>query len=340
MELTIHEARNVLSVTIDSTLADIKKAFRRASSLHHPDKGGNTQAMQTVTAAYELLSNAATKQAEHLERATDRAEHAKAWRELADQIRTDLEARFDIGAFTEYFSTVFGEPISLQTSEAKPHAEELEKMAMRDRSPHYATVSAEWSNKDRSKVLELSISVYLVDAHKTVEQLAGDGITYPMGVSTFFYKDGRKVKITKRDYDRTQKSDVLSKPETVFPKSKLVKHRKTTFKRADMDAALTAELGAQKSSNGNYYLPLAGGKLMTIYRTTMMRQGIWNTHGVWVDSGLVKRADKDYEGQYLSFMENEETLNIFRQVVGKEPQAALDYIRAEYDKLLAEINSK
>lgn len=337
MDMTLNEARNVLSVTLDATAVDIKQAFRRASSLHHPDKGGSTQAMQSVTAAYEILATRASIDSKTTERDYDRAQHAKKWRDLAEQIRSDLERLFEPSLFTEYFTTVFNEPVSLVSFTASPSAETLDKLAERDRSPHHATISAEWRNKDRSKVLELSISVYLADAYKASGQLASEDITYPMGVSTFFYKDGRKIKITKRDYDRTQRASVLTNPEIVFPKAKLTKPKKTAFKRADMDAALTAELGATKSSNGNYYLPLAGGKLFTIYRSTMMRKGVWNVLGVWIDKGLIKSADRSFKNRHIAFMESEDTLNMFRQIVGMEPQAALDHVDAEYKRLIDEM---
>jgi curved DNA-binding protein len=44
---------------IESTASpdDIKKAYRRAASLHHPDKGGNTQQFQEIQSAYETLSD-------------------------------------------------------------------------------------------------------------------------------------------------------------------------------------------------------------------------------------------------------------------------------------------
>jgi len=47
----------VLEVSRDATEADIKKAFRKLSIKHHPDKGGDKILFQQIQRAYEVLSN-------------------------------------------------------------------------------------------------------------------------------------------------------------------------------------------------------------------------------------------------------------------------------------------
>ena len=42
---------------------DIKRAYRRMASQHHPDKGGDTQKFQEVEEAYRVLSDAQSRQA-------------------------------------------------------------------------------------------------------------------------------------------------------------------------------------------------------------------------------------------------------------------------------------
>lgn len=46
-----------LGVTRTATAEDIKRAFRKLASLHHPDKGGNTTEFQKIQAAYAILSD-------------------------------------------------------------------------------------------------------------------------------------------------------------------------------------------------------------------------------------------------------------------------------------------
>jgi DnaJ-class molecular chaperone len=48
---------SILGVARDASADDIKRAYRRLASQHHPDKGGDTQRFQEIQAAYETLSD-------------------------------------------------------------------------------------------------------------------------------------------------------------------------------------------------------------------------------------------------------------------------------------------
>ena len=50
-----------LGVAKTATPDEIKRAFRRLASQHHPDKGGNTQKFQEIQAAYDTLGDAAKR---------------------------------------------------------------------------------------------------------------------------------------------------------------------------------------------------------------------------------------------------------------------------------------
>lgn len=52
---------DVLGVARDATPEEIKAAFRRKSSEHHPDKGGDADAMAAVNRAWEVLGDAARR---------------------------------------------------------------------------------------------------------------------------------------------------------------------------------------------------------------------------------------------------------------------------------------
>jgi DnaJ family protein A protein 2 len=53
---------DVLGVAKEATEADIKKAFRKLTLIHHPDKGGDEAKFKEINAAYEVLSNAEKRQ--------------------------------------------------------------------------------------------------------------------------------------------------------------------------------------------------------------------------------------------------------------------------------------
>jgi DnaJ-class molecular chaperone len=52
----------VLGVTRTATPDEIKRAFRKLASQHHPDKGGDTVKFQEIQAAYDTLGDAAKRQ--------------------------------------------------------------------------------------------------------------------------------------------------------------------------------------------------------------------------------------------------------------------------------------
>ena len=51
-----------LGVNSTATPDEIKKAYRKLASLHHPDKGGNTAKFQEVQTAYDILGDPAKRQ--------------------------------------------------------------------------------------------------------------------------------------------------------------------------------------------------------------------------------------------------------------------------------------
>lgn len=55
--MKISDAANILNITGELTKAIVKKAFQKAASKFHPDKGGNVETMKMVNEAYETLKN-------------------------------------------------------------------------------------------------------------------------------------------------------------------------------------------------------------------------------------------------------------------------------------------
>jgi curved DNA-binding protein len=53
---------NTLGVGRDASPDEIKQAYRKLASVHHPDKGGDTARFQEIQQAYETLSNPNKKQ--------------------------------------------------------------------------------------------------------------------------------------------------------------------------------------------------------------------------------------------------------------------------------------
>jgi DnaJ-class molecular chaperone len=57
-----------LGVAENASSEEIKKAYRKLASQHHPDKGGDTQRFQEIQTAYDVISNPTKRQQYDVER--------------------------------------------------------------------------------------------------------------------------------------------------------------------------------------------------------------------------------------------------------------------------------
>ena len=91
----------VLGVARNATDAEIKQAFRRLASQHHPDKGGDKERFQEIQEAYAVLSDPQR-----------RAEH-----DLPPQARMNMgPGGFDFNNIFDMFGVRFGDAMPRQNS--------------------------------------------------------------------------------------------------------------------------------------------------------------------------------------------------------------------------------
>lgn len=116
----------ILGLEVDCSARDVICAYRNLARLHHPDKGGQKEVFQKVSAAYELLSSdgglakqaAAAKkksraeaddsqrQAEKEEWAARAAKAAAAWRELCkEHAKAKAEKQANVNILHQKFET-------------------------------------------------------------------------------------------------------------------------------------------------------------------------------------------------------------------------------------------
>lgn len=328
-ETTKQEALEILSLSGTFDEDELKKAYRRASSKYHPDKGGSTEDMQKVNASYELLQKFIGTSVSSIKVDSN----DEKFRDAAVYIRDNIRDSLDLNAYAKYFETLFNEPFSSNVKTLTPSNAEIDKLknASFSTHPHAVYVVVEWSNKDSSKVFEISIIVTLASVINS-KGIASSNIAYPMGVITYAFMDNRKVKITGRDYTHTNKNDVFTKPESIFPKTKLTKKKSTVFKKSDMISALKSNLKAE--TTGDYFMIPFKDAYLSVFRTTMRRQGMWSVSGVYNKQGIRWVGVDGHNLGFYTFPETEETLEVFKGIKDLTINRINTYLKTEYDRIL------
>lgn len=82
-----------LGVAEDANTDDIKKAYRKLASQHHPDKGGDTKKFQEIQTAYDTLSDQGKRQQYDLERSGHGRQNIH-WQNFSNEVPPDIQHIF------------------------------------------------------------------------------------------------------------------------------------------------------------------------------------------------------------------------------------------------------
>lgn len=233
IEMTVDQALKVLGLSqSDARDANkLKRAYKSAAVKTHPDKGGDEEAFKEVGAAYELLqkyTGSSTSSGGSSSRggSFDRDSYERSKQEYFDlglSVLRSLKEKLKLDAFLRHFQTIYNEPFEHKVITEVPKPTDSARTHI-----YNAVLSYEFFNKTRDIVFNISFSCYLTDVK--YDRSLGSGaknISYPLGVIAYGFFNNKKLKITQRDYQRTQNHDVLSDPEMSFPKKRLETFKKT-----------------------------------------------------------------------------------------------------------------
>ena len=70
IEMSASEAEQILGLSGRYSAAEVKSSYRKMSLKHHPDKGGSTEMMKKVNAAYEMLKKGSSSRSSRPSRAS------------------------------------------------------------------------------------------------------------------------------------------------------------------------------------------------------------------------------------------------------------------------------
>ncbi len=318
---TFNEALEALGVDAGQ-LGDpgaLKSAYRTASRKHHPDFGGNVDAMQRVNYAYDLLS----KQAVHIGRDADDGANR---RHSLTIVRESMAAAFDPRVFAGHFQTVTGKPFT-STVEDGVHPD--------TGIPRSVHTAAEWRSDDNKTVFSLRLSISLTDVTR-VRMLGGDSdenLAFTVMVIVEILHDKRKSKFKQSRWSSSTKARTLMDPEDLFPASKIKamltgKEKTRKFSRRDMELGIEKLLDGRLDRNDRSLwalIPVGAPQessdpisqidqnrfVITIFRTVMTFHRVSYASWSWRDlhgPHIPKVGRQDFSTPFVTATESEELL--------------------------------
>lgn len=290
--LTVTDALKIFGVESIPDEKSLKNLYKTLANKNHPDLGGSVEKMQAVNSAYELLKKNSSAKSFSTNFKVDKAKQEEIRKGKLNSIKQKLNAAFDLNKFTEHFQSIFGETF-FNTVKERDIGDSV-------------YIDVDFYNKDRKIVLSLNFSGTYINTFTS--SLAGGDTDIDLYISTEILYNRKKIKIKNSRYTFSKSSKILSNPEEIFPKSKILskKDSKGKFSKKDAILIFESELNADVSyQSGTVWarVPIFGDYILLLYRTTFMGSGAWGINGVYEKN---KKLSAKYFGSYF---ESEETFN-------------------------------
>jgi len=304
LAMSADEAFDILDIDKGTELdkTTLKKAYRKASQKVHPDRGGSKEDMQQVNLANEklkeALDNKTTNDNWKIKRDLDKAKYAKFGKIIIEL----MKKYFKPDKYKTYFEKYTKFPL-----------EYTEDDKINDYYSSSLSMKYEFFNEERTTVFSISFYVDLTKADLTKSLGGGeDGVSFPFSVDHYLYHNKRKQKMKQRTWSIKNNTMKVVNPKDLFPQATMKKvfegKKQRTFKKRDMIEGLVKELKA--SWDGDFMrIPIKDEIKLLLYRSTMMRQGMWGANGIYNKHKRVETL------KVKTLYENEEKLNLIIDTV-------------------------
>lgn len=332
-EMPLEEALRTLNVTRDALgdAAALKSAYRKRALEVHPDRGGSTADAQKVNEAYEVLQKAGGRDSRAgigqraAEEANEKAERAY------PIVRASVLQKFSPQRFADHFAEHMGQPFTFKTEE------DLRRSYQG--APHYFQVNTEWRSEDGETVFSLSMSVNLFDAQRTrALGNSDDALAFTVTMKVTSLHNGKKSKMTPRDWVSSNQASTLLDPNDLWPSRKLKalaggKEAGRKFAKRDMILFIQKNLDGEVVSEGAGILdamvpigepqenllrspslnPRSNRFLLRLTRHTMLGTGTWAVHEVRGPQ-VPKMGRARYDIKYKTLSESLETARLLQRI--------------------------
>lgn len=331
------EAKSIFGIDSIPPEAELKKKYYQLALDNHPDKGGSTEKMQLINAAYEVLKQSVGTGSDTSK--FDWEKNRQEYRELGKQIKDVLVSGFNGEKFVDYLNSVTGLKFDFKITDTFPKET--------DYSPYGAGFSAEFSTADKSTKFMFSIyanitTVKYTDTSKSLTGETSKEISFDLTISTDVFHNNKKHKLAQKNYSFTNDHSFYKDPSKLFPADKVTKivsgaTSQRAFSRRDMYSFLQNKLGADTDKDFAY-IPIRDDYKLVIFRSVMMRTPVWSPNGLYLKH---RRVDNLI---FKSFMETESFALGLEKIVNDAKQVPddqmVEFLKAELLKLYTEERAK
>lgn len=263
--MDFNKALKLLNLSGNFSEADLKKAYRQASMKAHPDRGGSTDDMQLVNAAYEFLKKSSVTSSGPI--------NLSAEKDMAEQLLKTLDTR----KYEDHFQKIFNDTLRVSSDRTTANNS-------------YVTRIVTFHNSNREIMVEITFFANLANFIKAKGALSPSRDVIPsISISFETLYNRKKVKVNKQDYKIERNANVFTDPEILFPAKKIGKKigiidskagagdssKHNTVKKSDFFATLKGKLNLKVAKPDVIQLE-AGDYIIQGERMTMMRLGFWN----------------------------------------------------------------
>lgn len=303
-EMSTTDALSLFGMNLnDITPEKLKKKFRELSKLHHPDKGGNDYDQKRINDAYDTLKQLLKTPGSNITKGFDWDSVDKKYQHLAVIVKTYLYEKLNPNNFIKHFSDITGKQITFKMTKMFPDENA--------KSPYGAGFECEFFDKNKDIVFTIHAYVDLISMSGQKTLGGGEQYSFSIMTESYTFAHNKKHRIGKKTFKNVSDHTFLSDPEKLFPTSKLKKivagNKKRKFSRKDMILFLEKRMNAKNINGNEFHIPLSNDIMILLFRSTMMRQGLWNIH----NNIYINRKKVEKFKTYFTFEESEETANKF-----------------------------
>jgi curved DNA-binding protein CbpA len=273
-EAEIKKAYDIFGLKPGDDLSGLDKLWKELARKNHPDLGGDPEKMKDINWAKDILQNFGVgfrggKKAfdwDDLDRRTTEF-HASAEKNIS-QLMEKL-----LGTYQDYFEQYI------------PGLEPQKIISKHNRN--YAVILSEWKTKEGDSSVILRITANWADSQKGGLGVSSDPMeNINISYATEVYHDGKRYKVSQRDFGWSKLSGQLSDPKEVFPEKAMKRIASKTraaskFVRRDAVAFIQNQLDGRHTNDNNYLVPIDDKTSLFLLRSVFMRQPAWNLNGIY-----------------------------------------------------------